>query len=46
MQLNQRFRAERVLPDCNFTKSETPAHVFSCEFCESFKPIFLLKTGI
>ena len=26
---------------CNFIKNETPAPVFSCEFCEIFKETFL-----
>ena len=28
---------------CNFTKKETLAQVFSCEFCESFKNTFLAE---
>ena len=28
---------------CNFIKIETPKHVFSCEFWESFKKIFFIE---
>ena len=28
---------------CNFIKKETPAQVFSCEFCEHFKNTFLTE---
>ena len=28
---------------CNFNKNETPAQVLSCEFCETFKNIFLTE---
>ena len=29
---------------CNFIKKETPAQVFSCEFCEIFKNTFFYRT--
>ena len=29
---------------CNFIKKEVLAQVFSCEFCEIFKNIFLQRT--
>ena len=31
---------------CNFFKKETLAQVFFCEFCESFKSIFLCRTPV
>ena len=33
------MQAAEVL--CNFIKKETAAQVFSCEFCEIFKNIFI-----
>ena len=30
---------------CNFIKKETPAQVFSCEFCEIFKNTHFYKTS-
>ena len=30
---------------CNFIKKETPAQVFSCEFCEIFKNTYFYKTS-
>ena len=28
---------------CNFIEKETPIHVFSCEFCETFKNFFFTE---
>ena len=30
---------------CNFIKKETPAQVFSCEYCKISKSIFSYRTG-
>ena len=31
--------------NCNFIEKETPAQMFSCEFCEMFKNIFFQNTS-
>ena len=31
-------------PACNFIKKETPAKIFICEFCKTFKNVFWQKT--
>ena len=28
-----------MTPACNFIAKEAPTHIFSCEFCETFKNI-------
>ena len=43
MQVYQQFGADVVPPTRSFIKNETPAQVFSCEFCEFFQSETLLK---
>ena len=37
------FKIKLQVSACNFIKKETLAQVFSCEFCEIFKSIFLTE---
>ena len=38
--------ANHRLEACNFIKKETPAQVFSFEFCEIYKNIFYYRTSL
>ena len=37
------FNVDSKSRSCNFIEKETPAQVFSCEFCEIFKNTFFIE---
>ena len=43
MQVQQQFDVGIAFPGCNFLKNHNPAQVFSCDTCEFFQPVILLK---
>ena len=43
--LESPFNKVAGLSVCNFIKKETPAQMFSCEYCKNFKNSFLYRTS-
>ena len=46
IQLYRQFDVDLVPPVSNFTKKKTLGHVVSCEFCNLFQFVTLLKTRL